>query len=181
VRAKKPQPERLWQWRLGRIEGLCLGCEKRSHVGDFRESAGFEVGLDLGEHVAEFSRELGGNCLENSTFLADDVVNGLGRELELVKARAVVEEAAANQAQFLEGGETAINSDEVAGAVFEIEVDLFDRGGFVAFDQSIEDRNTGLGDTQACGLKTAACLLQSAAGGLAGSGIIGHGMIGLSG
>lgn len=160
--------------------GSGLGGEERSHVGHIGESPGFEVGFNLGEHAAELSCELGGNGLEDGAFLADDVVNRLRGELELVEARAVVEEAAANEIQFFEGSEAAVNSDEIAGAVFKIEVDLLDRGRLIAFDQRIEDRNTGLGDTQAGGLKAAACLLQSTADGLAGGGIIGHGMIGLN-
>ena len=76
----------------------------------------------------KFAGEFGGDGFEDFALFADDVIDRLVVELDLVKAGAVVEEAAANEAEFFEGGETAINGNEIAGAVFEILMDLLGGG-----------------------------------------------------
>ena len=117
--------------------------------------------------------EFGGDGFEDFALFADDVIDRLVVELDLVKAGAVVEEAAANEAEFFEGGETAINGNEIAGAVFEILMDLLGGGRLGAIDERGENGDARLRDAQACGFEAGAGLFQSAASGLRGRSDVG--------
>ena len=142
----------------GELSGAVVGEEGR-HVGDVGVTAGFELGFDFGKHGAQFFGQGRGKGIEDGAFFAHDVIDRLVVELNLIKAGAVMEEAAAHKTEVFEGSETAVNGDKIAGAVFETHMDLFNGRGLGTFDERIKDRNTRLGDAEAGRLETAACLL----------------------
>lgn len=73
----------------------------------------FEHVLDLFYHPAQFAGSIGVDFFHSMRFFTNDVVMIGPIEVNLVKGGAVVQETAADEAELLEYGKTAINRDKV--------------------------------------------------------------------
>ncbi len=102
------------------------GAEELDHVRNVAVAARLQLGLDLGQGRAQFRGRGGVERLNRIVRLVDHMVNRLVTEVDLVKAGAVMKEAAPDQTEFLEGGEAAIDRDQVARGTRQVAVDLFD-------------------------------------------------------
>lgn len=138
-------------------EGLRLLGEELDEMGDVGVSAGLELFLDVFHDGAELGAALGIEFGDVVRVFRNDVVgSGVAIEGDLVEAGAVVEIAEADEADFLEGGEAAVNGDEVAGGVGEIVMDLLDAGRGGAFQKCFENRDSRLSDTKPGGFESGA-------------------------
>jgi hypothetical protein len=131
--------------------------EELYEVGNVGVSAGAEGFFDLLHNGTEFSAALRIEFGDVISVFGNDVIGGIiPVEGDLVEAGAVVEITEADEADFLKGGEAAVDGDEVASGVREIVVKLFDAGRSRAFQQRFENRHAWLGDAKAGGLEPGA-------------------------
>lgn len=120
--------------------------EKLNEVGNLAVAPGGQGFLNTTDDRAKFSCVFGIEFFHFVRLFRNNVVWVLGIELDLIKASAVVKITEADEAHFLESGETAIDSYKIAGGVSEVAVDLFDTRWLRTLDQCFEDRDAGLGD-----------------------------------
>ena len=91
---------------------------------------------------------------------ADDVVMVVGAHVDLVETGAIAEMAAADEVEFFESGEAAVNGGEIAEAGFESAMNFLNAGRAFAGQKRLENRSAGARDPEGIGAKNLQSLFE---------------------